>query len=47
MTMRAGLFATVMRRPPAPKRPGELVRQGGRAWIPCWRCLGAIREVQS
>jgi len=27
------------------KRPGEVVRQGPRAWIPCRRCLGAIKEV--
>jgi len=27
------------------QRPGEEVRQGGRAWIPCRRCLGAITEV--
>ena len=29
----------------ADRRPGEVVRQAGRAWIPCRRCLGAIREV--
>ena len=29
----------------AERRPGELVTQGGRTWIPCRRCLGAIRAV--
>lgn len=27
------------------RREGEVVTQGPRSWIPCRRCLGAIREV--
>jgi hypothetical protein len=26
-------------------REGDVVSQGPRSWIPCRRCLGAIREV--
>jgi hypothetical protein len=29
----------------AKRREGEVVRQGPRAWVPCRRCLGAIRDV--
>lgn len=27
------------------RRPGDVVQQGPRRWIPCRRCLGMIEEV--